>query len=380
MAVEARAAAFASGGRLPGLDVLRGLAIVLVLFHNLDIAENTRSVVLKLWNLLPESGWIGVQIFFVLSGFLITGILFDDKSRPRFYRTFYLRRALRIFPLYYALLVIYGLLRVAGVLHFSITPLGVFSYVAYLQNWSALVLGTPPGFGHLWSLAVEEQFYLLWPLLIARTSLRGSAVACVVIIAASFVGRVLMHATHLDPGWLYASTAARADALAVGALLALLLRSPAARPRLIRALPWAGAASALALAALLLHTHGLNRVNPLMQVYGYTIIAVLAGMATVRAALQAPRAPGRSGGRILTRVLMFFGKYSYGIYVVHMPIKVAALTLLAGALQRQSALHPFSVDLIFVAAGTMASVALALVSWRFIERPFLSLKDRIAAR
>ena len=81
---------------------------------------------------------------------------------------------------------------------------------------------------------------------------------------------------------------------------------------------------------------------------------------------------------MLTGILTFFGKYSYGIYVVHMPIKIAAMALLGAALRRQSALHPLPVDVLFVVAGTAASVALALVSWRLIERPFLSLKDRFA--
>lgn len=368
-----------SAGRLPGLDALRGLAIVLVLLHNFSFAENGHSRIFKLWNVLPESGWIGVQIFFVLSGFLITGILVDDRGLPRFYQRFYVRRALRIFPLYYALLILYGVLYATGVLQSRVGPASSFFYATYLQNWSALFLGEiPPGLAPLWSLAVEEQFYLLWPLLIGKVSLRGSAIACVVIIAASFLARVGMHLAHLRPGWLYISTPARADALAIGALFALLLRSPAWRPRFIAALPWVGAVSGLALAVLLLDTHGLNRLNPLMQVYGYTAVAVLAGVVTAKAALAGLRVPGRLRTRIPTSILTFFGKYSYGIYVVHMPIKVATIALLGAALRRQSTLHPLRVDAIFVAAGTVASVALALVTWRLIERPFLSLKDRLA--
>jgi len=364
---------------MPGLDVLRGLAIVLVLFHNFSVSEGGHSRIFKLWNVLPESGWIGVQIFFVLSGFLITGILVDDRGQPGFYTRFYVRRALRIFPLYYALLILYGVLYATGVLEFRIAPVSPFFYATYLQNWSALFLREmPPGLGPLWSLAVEEQFYLLWPLLIGKVSLRGSVMACIVIIVASFLARLGMHLAHEPPGWLYVSTPARADALAIGALFAILLRSPAWRPRFIAALPWVGAVSGLALAALLLDTHGLNRLNPLMQVYGYTAIAVLAGVATARAALAGVRVQGRLWTRILTSVLTFFGKYSYGIYVVHMPIKVATIALLGASLRRQSTLHPLRVDTIFIAAGTVASVALALLTWRLIERPFLSLKDRLA--
>ena len=125
---------------MPGLDALRGLAIVLVLFHNLSFAEHVHSRLFKLWNVLPESGWIGVQIFFVLSGFLITGILVDDRGLPRFYGRFYIRRALRIFPLYYALLIVYVVLYASRVLQFRIAPLTAISYATYLQNWSSLFL------------------------------------------------------------------------------------------------------------------------------------------------------------------------------------------------------------------------------------------------
>jgi len=106
---------------------------------------------------------------------------------------------------------------------------------------------------------------------------------------------------------------------------------------------------------------------------------VLAGVATARAALNGARAPTQAGARTRS-FFTFFGKYSYGIYVVHMPIKVAVMTLLGEALRQQIARTPLAVDVVFVAAGGAASVAVALATWRFIERPFLALKDRIAAR
>jgi peptidoglycan/LPS O-acetylase OafA/YrhL len=361
---------------MPGLDALRGVAILLVLFHNLSISERNTSRISKVWNLLPEGGWIGVQIFFVLSGFLITGILADDRGGPRAFRNFYWRRALRIFPLYYALFCFLAVLHATGVLRFPIPASRIGFYLFYMQNWSGLLQGEISGFSHLWSLAVEEQFYLLWPLLIGVASLRGSVIACVVIIAASFVSRVAMRLADLPPLWLYLSTPARADALAFGALLALLLRSDSWKPRLVAALPWVGGASALALAAIVMRTHGLNRQNLLMQLYGYTLIAILAGVATARAALAETSGLPGLGARILT----FFGKYSYGIYVVHVPVKVAVLAALGGGSRWQSGHNPIVVDLIFTAATTVISVGLALVSWRLIERPFLLLKDRLAPR
>ena len=196
---------------MPGLDALRGLAIVLVLIHNLSFAENVHSRLFKLWNVLPESGWIGVQIFFVLSGFLITGILVDDRGLPAV-----LREVLRPSGSSH----ISAVLRAAHPLRRPLrngcarvpdrTPEAI-SYATYLQNWSSLFLeDQPPGFGPLWSLAVEEQFYLLWPLLIGKVSLRASTIACVAIIVASFLARMGMHlATCLRVGCTYRHRRAR---------------------------------------------------------------------------------------------------------------------------------------------------------------------------
>src|SRR4051812_37533430 len=120
---------------LPALDTLRGVAIALVLFHNLSIFVPSGSAVDKLWNAFVESGWVGVQLFFVLSGFLITGILLDDRDKPRAIRVFYIRRFLRIFPLYYALLVVYFLI-LPPLIPALQKPLSeTIWYWLYLSNW-----------------------------------------------------------------------------------------------------------------------------------------------------------------------------------------------------------------------------------------------------
>ena len=142
--------------RFAGLDTLRGVAIVAVLAHNLSILE-ARSALEKTWNAVAESGWIGVQLFFVLSGFLITGILLDDRERPGFIRAFYYRRSLRIFPLYYLLL---ASIAVASRFAPEVAIPGKQAPLLglYLSNWSFIAYGLLPGLGHTWSLAVEEQF------------------------------------------------------------------------------------------------------------------------------------------------------------------------------------------------------------------------------
>src|ERR1043165_9488354 len=157
----------------PALDGLRGVAVLVVMLHNLTILEQRDSLPARLWVFATDSCWIGVQLFFVLSGFLITGILLDERGAPRFFRDFYLRRQLLIFPLYYLVLIV----RFAIVPRFvpdTSVPLDVaLGFWLYLSNWTDLYTHGVNGFGHFWSLAVEEQFYLAWPLAVARLGARG---------------------------------------------------------------------------------------------------------------------------------------------------------------------------------------------------------------
>jgi len=347
------------------------VAIVVVLFHNLSIFVPRGTLLDKLWNAFVESGWVGVQLFFVLSGFLITGILLDDRGAPRALRRFYVRRALRIFPLYYALLIVYFavLPRVFPALQ---RPAGeVVWYWLLLSNWSWLAYGILPGIGHLWSLAVEEQFYVVWPWVALRVRPRTLAWVCVAIVVGSLATRGVLHAAHVPDLWLYSATVCRADALAMGALVALAVRSDAWRARLARALRPVGVGALLALAALMAITHGLNRNNPLIQTWGYSLIAILS--AALVAAAARPGAPA-------LRVLGFFGKYSYAIYLVHPPLKHLAHHLLHAQLDVRMAAHPIATDAAFIVAISAASIAIALATWAVIERPALSLKERFAPR
>src|ERR1700686_5077124 len=152
---------------MPELDVLRGIAILGVLFFHgfrADYGELPFTGARKLLIFATQPGSLGVNLFFVLSGFLITGILLESKSRPDYYRRFYARRALRILPAYYALLL---LLFLTGLKPYSFLLLSFF----YLANVTPL-FGVPQVYSVLWSLAVEEQFYLLWPTLVHRLPVR----------------------------------------------------------------------------------------------------------------------------------------------------------------------------------------------------------------
>lgn len=359
---------------LPALDGVRGIAILVVLLHNLSIIEARETRLEKLWTVVVEAGWVGVQLFFVLSGFLITGILLDDRARPDRLKVFYLRRVVRIFPLYYVFLVLYFVV-LPPFFPALRRPIGeVVWYWVYLSNWSTLAYGLLPGLGHIWSLAVEEQFYMVWPWIAGRVRDATFAWVCIAVTVASLAARVALHRLHFDDLWLYSSTATRIDALAMGALVALAVRSELWRARLARALRPLAVVVVVALALLSVITHGVNRNNPLMQIYGYSILAV--GCALLVTYAARPTAP-----RWLAHPwLRFFGKYSYGIYVIHPALKVAVWSWQRARLDAASAARPVATDIAFILAVAIASIALALVSWVVVERPFLKLKDRIAPR
>ena len=364
----------ASRVHLPALDALRGVAIVLVLFHNLSIFIPRGTIADKLWNAFVEAGWVGVQLFFVLSGFLITAILLDDRDRPRVIRAFYVRRFLRIFPLYYALLLLYFVLVPPFVPALQRPFAEAVWYWLYLSNWSWFAYGILPGLGHVWSLAVEEQFYVAWPWVAVRTRPATLARICVAVMIGSLAARGVMHTLRFPDLWLYSATVCRADALAMGALVALALRSDTWRPRLSRALWPAGVFAVVALVVLMAITHGMNRNNPLIQIWGYSLIGV--GSAVLVALAARPDAPRWQRNA----ALRFFGKYSYGIYLAHPPLKHIVHHVYGAKLDAMMEVRPIVTDLAFIGVISLVTIAVALVTWFALERPALGLKERLAPR
>lgn len=165
---------------MPELDVLRGVAVLgVLLLHGFSWQYSPRSF--GKWGgamiRLTQPGWVGINLFFVLSGFLITGILLDSKSRPDFYRRFYVRRALRILPAYYALLLLLLLLR-------SSSPAFVGLSFIYLANLTTL-FGVACGYGPLWSLAVEEHFYIFWPAVVRNFTAKHLAWVSAAVVVLS---------------------------------------------------------------------------------------------------------------------------------------------------------------------------------------------------
>ena len=360
----------------PALDGLRGLAIIVVVLHNTTGIEVRGTLPQKLWTFVVDAGWVGVQLFFVLSGFLITGILLRNRGKARALRSFYARRALRIFPLYYLFLI--------G--RFLVIPLFVASaavpfgeelpFWLYLSNWGDLLAKTPlAAMGHFWSLAVEEQFYLVWPALAMVLRVRTFAWVCVGIAIVALASRIGMRVTGVPDKWMYSATFARADALALGALVAIGFCNEQAR-ELYRRLRRPGAIVAgVGLAAVMAYAHGLSRFAWLVQTIGYSLLAVLFAVLVAEAATETPR-----GWRawLAHPALRLIGRYSYAIYIIHVLVKYVLLHQVFAHPPGLDSAHPILVDMAFISVVGAISFTLAALSFVAIERPMLRLKNRVA--
>jgi peptidoglycan/LPS O-acetylase OafA/YrhL len=315
---------YTSGLHVPALDGLRGIAILVVMVHHFTIfgMGAPTTVLDKRVYKLFAAGWCGVDLFFVLSGFLITGILLDAKGGAHFFRNFYMRRFLRIFPLYYGFLfAFFVLLPLTFPLGDSFRSLLEQQgwYWSYLVNLPIAMEGWPRQYaiGHFWSLAVEEQFYLVWPLMVFFCGRRQLMVICVACFLGS-VGVRLGFALAGYPLAGYVLTPARMDTLAVGAFLALIVRRSDGLMILTRWNWPVGCAAAAGLGAIFVWQHGLRELDIIVQTIGYSMLAVMFGALLV-AALARP-SESRIGRFFERPVLRFFGRYSYGLYVFHHPV------------------------------------------------------------
>jgi len=369
--------------RIATLDGLRGIAILLVLVLHFTMYGGSMPAAGagRFVERIALTGWIGVDLFFVLSGFLITGILYDAKGGEGYFRTFYVRRLLRITPLYYGALILFlGLLPALWPWHEGLARLREegFWYWTYLINVRIAAQGWPDfgALGHFWSLAVEEQFYLLWPLavfLLRRRPLMALSASCMALAVAT---RLALHLAGDAPA-AFVLAPARLDALAAGALLSLAVRGPAGLPAVVRWAKPAAIAGAAGLLALFVWKGGLPAEDPAVSVAGQALLALCFAAVLALALAAGPESRGRRW--LAAPFLVFFGRYSYGLYVLHHPLlflKPAGWSFDSFPLILGSRLPGW---LLFVTAGIGVSVFLALLSWHLWEKPFLDLKDRLPA-
>ena len=373
-------------GFIPSLDGLRGIAILLVMLHHFTHFEQTTGFDGPIGGVLAFF-WMGVDLFFVLSGFLITGILLDTRDSKRYFTTFYARRTLRIFPLYYlvlflALVVAPQFPAVDAVLsgQVDVPPdeqVGVsqWPYWLYWTNISIAQRGWVHGWVDIaWSLAIEEQFYLVWPLVVWLCPPRLVALLCAVIVVAEPIARIYARSIDYPVLWTYVLTWYRLDGLAIGALVALAYRR-GFLPLLDRWVPGvviACVAGLIACAILGGHTWWWNRR---MQQYGYSLIAVAAGAMLVSAI-------NRPADSVWPRMLSAgwlraFGKYSYCLYLIHLPVMRVVLEYVFSPSEYETLGIPrWIAQVLFYGAAAAPAFALAWLSWRLFEAPILSLKAR----
>jgi len=354
----------ASAGYVAELDGLRGVAILLVMVHRMY--PRTQSVP---WPI--EAGWAGVDLFFVISGFLIAGILIDTRGEPDYFRNFYARRVLRIFPLFYlfigGMLLAFPLARHDEFLRQAGSPLW---YLLQLGNVPEALLGRDPPYwlAPVWSLAIEEQFYLTFPLLVRWAAPQRLARWLGAIAVLALATRIAT--TELAPDRervQYLFTLCRLDTIALGCLLAVFVRSPrypAWRARLPGVL-----GAVIAAAAAVLATTQFDRTTWFGRTFGYDVLAL--GLAAL--VLWVFHARGGAATAVLrSAVLRYPGKLCFGLYLLHRPADT-----LVTALAARADLDETSLAWLPVKIGV--ALVLATASWRVIELPFLRRKQRFAS-
>jgi len=352
-------------GHRPGLDGLRAIAVGLVLLHH------TVAILLPRHGDWFSGGFLGVDLFFVLSGFLITTLLLERRQRKEAHPllSFYARRALRLLPAVAALLVgnlVVALFERNGVGSAVESFAVVFTYTT---NWALLYHfgNLSPNLSHLWSLAIEEQFYAVWPLVLLGTlalglTRRRLAWLCVALALVAAIWRAALYQS--GEVWLviYIRTDARADALLIGAALALVRPDMLIGRILPRARGAAGAAALLLFIGVACAVHG---DSSSLYLGGYTLVALLAG-ALITVELAGPWA---LHPLLASRPMVYVGRLSYSLYLWHF---LVFRVVDAHVADSSTALR--------LALGWGVTAAVSVASFRLVERPALRVKDRIGRR
>jgi len=364
----------------PRLDGLRGLAILLVMLYHFSLPHPRMHGHDAGWLLqLAQTGWLGVDLFFVLSGFLITGILVETRTEAHYFRTFLARRFLRIWPLYYMGLLV--LLVLLPTVLPSVPPQlqGMRDKQAwfwlYAANWLFAREGSfgQTSGGYLWSLAVEEQFYIVWPLVVFALTDRNLLRLSLMLLCLSLLSRIVLINLGVSTGALYTMTFTHWDGLAVGSCLAICARSPRLMAEARRWLLIAAPLAACGLAAVRIADGDAFMWSRQMATFGYTFAAVVFGALLVWV-LSARETTGISRF-FTTHFMRQTGKYSYALYVVHVPVASAIFPVATRALAGvEPAIGHETVFVVCMALSFIVSWILAVLSWNLFEKRILALK------
>jgi peptidoglycan/LPS O-acetylase OafA/YrhL len=350
----------------------------MVLLVHLEVyrAVPGSSAVMRYVHDLFWAGWAGVDLFFVLSGFLITGILLDAVGTERYFYSFYMRRVLRIFPLYYLMVTATLLATLIILPHLPVrlpegylpTPRGWLSYLFYLQNWrySDRILS------HFWSLGVEEQFYMLWPFCVCFLSRRHLLALCGSAFFACLATRFLLVQHHLYVPFIQQVTVTRMDTLLLGGFCAIAVRDVRLLTLVRRLLPAIALFSFAGMFAIDVIAREIHTRKYYTQSFGYSFLALGFAAFVLWAYLQNER--GTPLDRFLQQGwLRSFGKYSYGIYVYHLSFLIAG-----GFLFARVSIHGMRVipSVPYCVGIVAASFIVARLSYAIFEKRFLNMKKR----
>lgn len=353
-------------GHVVSLDGIRGIAILLVLtFHCFE------KINVYPFNFVSELGWIGVDLFFVLSGFLITGILVDTKGNQGYLSSFFAKRALRIFPLYYLVLTcVFITIAIPGIQKFSpvYDKAHLESSIYYLTFTQNLLFafndwGVTDLLNHFWSLAIEEQFYLFWPFLVFYLDVSKLLIVCVILIIVALVIRN----NNVSNDFSYVFTLSRVDALAIGSMLAILIRQ---QIRILEkvALPLF-VSTIILLSVICLYSPDLGFRNPYFIRIGYTLFALL--FASMIAFVYDTKRIGAYINRFFSlSVLKFFGTYSYGLYIYHWILYKGVYNPLQ---------NRFMFSKAYILVFLVLVTAISVLSFHTFEKYFLKFKSRFGS-
>jgi len=376
--------------RMAPLDGLRGFASLYVIVAHLFPLLRGSGTGERILRSLIDLGWSGVDLFFVLSGFLITGILLKSKqaSAGRYFGVFYARRFLRVFPVYYMLLVILLVIvpRISyfeNTNYFWVVPGNSFPYWAYLSNWrDQFNAGTHIFLCVCWSLSIEEQYYLVWPLIAWCTSSRSLAGISLGLFASSALLRsVLFFIAGYPADMVFRMTFTHLEGIALGSALAVAWQDRE-RYRLVLlrlarlALPLGSALLALVVYAGLTKANGEEISYTPTMILTFPLIAVFWGSIMVRSVMM----DGIVKSIFTTRFLRLLGKYSYAAYLFQFAAAWFVDIVLAQAHRRLPVIPELTGP-----AGLLAKFALQVaatygfagLSWKILEGPINAFKDRV---
>jgi peptidoglycan/LPS O-acetylase OafA/YrhL len=362
-----------SARHIPALDGVRGLAALAIFVCHYGGGLSYSKGLVHFAAEVEQFGWAAVSLFFVLSGFLISGILWESLEKKNWWRRFYWRRSLRIFPLYYfALLLIFASTLVFNGHSWPVASL--WPVLVYLQNFPPMfhILSKFPNYaalGHFWSLAVEEQFYLIWPFLLAWT--RGSNVStrrmCLSIWALSLVFRVLVYLAGMRNAWAIGFLAARAGELAMGAYLALAVRDEGVKRFVLGSARFVFPVALLAIIGIAIWDKGTDFDSIPMVTLGIAVNAVLFA-SLIALCLQ----PGPFASFFSMRWLRWLGKISYGVYVYHMLLKSLFEWIVSRAFP---GLGHNAYFLTLAGVAAVGTLLVASLSFYGFEAPVMRLKE-----